>query len=119
MFKAASETSALIKRSPHSSDMKDCPFYNRFGASMYEYYEENQRKGTRFAAAMRSWSQCESYLFSIPIHQTRDCSNLRDTVDRQVAELRDGYSWESLKNGKVVDLGGGTGHISIALARVC
>ena len=118
MFKAASETSALIKRAPHSSDMVDSPFYTRFGTSMYEYYEENQKKGTRFAAAMRSWSQCQSYLLCLAFLSFRDSSNLHNTVDRQVTELRDGYPWESLTNGKVVDIGGGTGHISLALARV-
>ena len=39
-------------------------------------------------------------------------------VDRQLSELRDAFPWESLKNGKVVDIGGGSGHISIALAQV-
>lgn len=70
MFKAASETAALIKRSPHESNMIDSPFYTRFGASMYEYYEENPRKGTRFATAMSSWSQCESYFLSDIAHTT-------------------------------------------------
>lgn len=45
-------------------------------------------------------------------------SNTYHAVDRQIVELRDGYPWQSLKNGKVVDIGGGTGHISIGLARV-
>lgn len=39
-------------------------------------------------------------------------------VDRQVAELRDSYPWAGLKDGTVVDIGGGSGHISIALAKV-
>ncbi|KAL9105191.1 MAG: hypothetical protein Q9187_008773, partial [Circinaria calcarea] len=95
MFKAASETSTVIERSPYTSDTTHSPFHTRFGVPMYEYYEQNPQKGARFAQAMRGWSQ----------------------LDRQVAELRDGYSWESLKNGKVVDIGGGTGHVSIALAR--
>lgn len=46
-------------------------------------------------------------------------SNLYHAVDRQISELRDGYPWQSLKNGKVVDIGGGTGHISMGVARVC
>lgn len=39
-------------------------------------------------------------------------------VDRQLSELNDAFPWESLKNGKVVDIEGGSGHISIAIARV-
>jgi methylase of polypeptide subunit release factors len=39
-------------------------------------------------------------------------------VDRQISELRDTFPWELLGNGKVVDIGGGSGHISIELARV-
>lgn len=38
-------------------------------------------------------------------------------MDRHLNELRDCFPWGSLK-GKVVDVGGGSGHISIALARV-
>lgn len=33
-------------------------------------------------------------------------------------ELHNGYPWESLEGGTVVDIGGGNGHISIGLARV-
>ncbi len=39
-------------------------------------------------------------------------------VDRQISELRDGFAWESLNKGTVVDAGGGSGHVSISLARV-
>jgi tRNA A58 N-methylase Trm61 len=38
-------------------------------------------------------------------------------VDRQIAELRDCFPWGDI-NGTVVDVGGGSGHISMALARV-
>jgi methylase of polypeptide subunit release factors len=38
-------------------------------------------------------------------------------VDRHIDELRDSYDWEKLQ-GTVVDVGGGSGHISIALAQV-
>jgi len=40
-----------------------------------------------------------------------------ETVDRHIDELRDSYDWAKLQ-GTVVDVGGGSGHISIALARV-
>ncbi|KAF4760357.1 hypothetical protein HAV15_007616 [Penicillium sp. str.  len=37
-------------------------------------------------------------------------------VDRRIGELRDGYGWDQWK-GTVVDVGGGSGHISISLAQ--
>jgi hypothetical protein len=33
--------------------------------------------------------------------------------------MRDNYDWASLQNSKIVDVGGGNGHVSIDLARVC
>ena len=40
-----------------------------------------------------------------------------DEVVNNVVELRDNYPWAEL-NGTVVDIGGGSGHVSIELARV-
>lgn len=40
-----------------------------------------------------------------------------DKVVNNVVELRDNYPWAQLK-GTVVDIGGGSGHISIEMARV-
>ena len=44
--------------------------------------------------------------------------NYCDVVDGQVTKLHSSFPWASLKAGKVVDIGGGSGHISIGLARV-
>lgn len=38
-------------------------------------------------------------------------------VTNNVVELRDNYPWAKLK-GTVVDIGGGSGHVSIELAKV-
>ncbi len=48
MLKAASETSALLRSAPYTSDSVNSAFHERFGVSMYEYYEKNPAKGTRF-----------------------------------------------------------------------
>lgn len=40
------------------------------------------------------------------------------SVDNSVNVLRNGFDWASLQNKKVVDVGGGNGHISIDLAKV-
>lgn len=37
----------------------------------------------------------------------------------QTSKLRNGYLWTSLGEAKVVDIGGGSGHVSLALAQVC
>jgi len=39
------------------------------------------------------------------------------TVDRQVLSLVEGYPWQNI-SGKLVDVGGGSGHVSMTLARV-
>ncbi|KAI0838319.1 O-methyltransferase-domain-containing protein [Hypoxylon sp. FL0890] len=95
MLRAASEASASISRFPFASGALHSAFHQRFGTTMYQYYEERPEKARRFAQAMSSWSQ----------------------INRQVDELQTGFPWESLKDGKVVDIGGGSGHISIGLAR--
>lgn len=40
------------------------------------------------------------------------------SVERGMSDLVDSFPWASLKDGKVVDIGGGSGHISIFLAKV-
>lgn len=47
-----------------------------------------------------------------------DNANDIPEVNGQIAKLHRRFSWASLKDGKVVDIGGGSGHISIGLARV-
>ncbi|KAF2013466.1 S-adenosyl-L-methionine-dependent methyltransferase [Aaosphaeria arxii CBS 175.79] len=95
MLKAASEAANAISGSPYRSDASHSAFHKRFGATMYEYYEQRPDKARRFAQAMSSWSQYE----------------------RQFSELRSGFAWAGLNEGKVVDIGGGNGHVSVALAR--
>ncbi|KAI0408574.1 O-methyltransferase-domain-containing protein [Xylaria palmicola] len=95
MLRAASELSAVVARSPFASDASHSAFHERFGVSMYQYYEQRPDKARRFAQAMSSWS----------------------TLDRSSEVLHASFPWASLGDGKVVDIGGGNGHISFGLAR--
>ncbi|KAL9104580.1 MAG: hypothetical protein Q9163_000502 [Psora crenata] len=94
MFKASSETSDAIRKSPWGATIDDSPFNFRFGLPTYQFYAKHPKKAARFAKAMAGLSQ----------------------LDRQSSELRDEYPWERL-TGKVIDVGGGSGHISISLAK--
>jgi len=93
-FKAATACSDCIKASPNDSDSTHSPFNTYFGVPMFLYYERNPQFAARFAKAMAGVTR----------------------VDRQIAELRDCFPWGDI-NGTVVDVGGGSGHISMALAR--
>ncbi|KAH9905662.1 putative O-methyltransferase [Xylariomycetidae sp. FL2044] len=95
MFKASSQLSAAISRSPNASDANRSAFQHCFGMPIYQYYEQDPERGKRFSQAMSSWSK----------------------VNEKRAELRDSFPWGSLGDGKVVDVGGGSGHISMNLAR--
>ncbi|KAK4462846.1 O-methyltransferase-domain-containing protein [Cladorrhinum samala] len=96
MIKATSETSTMITSSPLAADHQNhSAFHQRFGIPLYLYLEQHPYKAKRFAQAMSSWSQ----------------------IDRQITDLSNSYTWGSLGKGTVVDVGGGSGHISIALAR--
>ncbi|KAH9904187.1 S-adenosyl-L-methionine-dependent methyltransferase [Xylariomycetidae sp. FL2044] len=94
MWKGATVTSDTLKSWPHVSDSTHCPFYRAHGATLFEYYERNPSHASRYAQALRGVT----------------------SVDRQFCELRDKFDWNRLE-GTVVDIGGGTGHVSVALAR--
>ncbi|KAI0483731.1 putative O-methyltransferase [Xylaria cf. heliscus] len=94
MFEAASMTASQIQKSPFTSNAADSAFNLRFGTSPYKWYAENPERGARFASAMAGLVQ----------------------MNRDTTELRDRFPWAQLGNKKVVDVGGGSGHISIYLA---
>ncbi|KAK4221364.1 O-methyltransferase-domain-containing protein [Podospora fimiseda] len=91
------QTSTMITSSPFAADHeRHSAFHQRFRISLYAYLEQNPDKAKQFGQAMSSWSQ----------------------IDRQITYLSNSYPWASLGKGHVVDVGGGSGHISIALAHI-
>ncbi|KAL7755589.1 hypothetical protein ACKLNR_014687 [Fusarium oxysporum f. sp. zingiberi] len=94
MLKAAVETGTSLKATPYESDKTHCPFTARHGVSIFEYYAKHTDKALRFAKAMAAYRRMEN----------------------STVELRDNFPWQRLE-GTVVDIGGGSGHISMALAR--
>lgn len=94
MLKAAVETGTSLKATPQESDKTHCPFTSRHGVSIFEYYAKHTDKALRFAKAMAAYRRMEN----------------------STVELRDNFPWQRLE-GTVVDIGGGSGHISMALAR--
>ncbi|KAL7625746.1 hypothetical protein AAE478_004969 [Parahypoxylon ruwenzoriense] len=94
MFEASSLTATSIQKAPYISDAAHSAFTTRFGTSPYQWYAANPERGARFASAMAGLVQ----------------------MNRDTTELRDRFPWASLGNKTVVDVGGGSGHISIYLA---
>ncbi|KAI0402315.1 S-adenosyl-L-methionine-dependent methyltransferase [Xylaria palmicola] len=95
MFKAASECSVSLKNAPFEANSTRCPFHTRHGVPIFEYYAQHPEKARRFAKAMAGLTR----------------------MDHHIDELRDHFDWGPIK-GSVVDVGGGSGHISMSLARI-
>ncbi|KAL8982616.1 MAG: hypothetical protein Q9205_002924 [Flavoplaca limonia] len=94
MLKASAEASVALKAHPMESDSVHCPFFTRFGVPIFDYYKKYPENSGRFAQAMAGWRK----------------------MTNNVVELRDNYPWADLK-GTVVDIGGGSGHVSMELAK--
>ncbi|KAF1949994.1 sterigmatocystin 8-O-methyltransferase precursor [Byssothecium circinans] len=94
-FMAASETAASIRESPQSTSRSNNPFVSRHGVELFQFYQQDRKRAGRFASAMAGIGKME----------------------RQFEDLRDSYGWDKINGGKVIDVGGGNGHMSIALAR--
>ncbi|KAM3427269.1 hypothetical protein NHJ13734_009047 [Beauveria thailandica] len=94
MFKASVATADSLRSSPMLSDSLHSPFYTYHHVPMFGYYKKNPVHAVRFAKAMTGVAK----------------------LDRHINELRDCFDWGSLKS-TVVDVGGGNGSTSIALAQ--
>ncbi|ETS86664.1 hypothetical protein PFICI_00492 [Pestalotiopsis fici W106-1] len=95
LLKAAAYSAASLKADPFEADSNHCPFKYQHGLPIFEWYAANPSNAGRFARAMAGATR----------------------MDRHINELRDCFDWGSLK-GTVVDCGGGSGHISMTLARL-
>ncbi|GIK07514.1 hypothetical protein Aspvir_003180 [Aspergillus viridinutans] len=95
MYQAASSTADAIRKNPRTQDVNTSPFATRFGVSIYDFYTKYKSKADRFGRGMMGASSLE---------------------DEGLISLRDCYNWAALAGGKIVDVGGGMGHVSIFLA---
>lgn len=71
MLKASANTSDAIKKVPFEADSVHCPFYDRFGIPIFNYYKEHPEYSARFAKAMQGWRK-RKYLNILNI-TTHDC----------------------------------------------
>jgi hypothetical protein len=90
MFQASSDLASSIKNGATT------PFEQRHGAPIYDFYKGNLEMGARFTSAMSGISK----------------------LDRQTRELKEQFAWTDLGESTVVDIGGGSGHVSMELAQV-
>ncbi|KAJ5096377.1 S-adenosyl-L-methionine-dependent methyltransferase [Penicillium alfredii] len=94
MFKAASATADSVKASPLEYNSVLTPFSTRHGLQIFNFYENDASRSVRFAKAMAGWAK----------------------LNLNINALKEAFPWKDLK-GTVVDVGGGSGKVSITLAR--
>lgn len=121
-----------IKKTPLTSDKQNCALTLRFNDTLYEYYKKNPARGTRFARAMAGYikskqahqgimfQSCCIYMLIIFYSLHYVSLNWANSclVNRDVATLADNFPWQQLSKKTVVDVGGGSGHTSMYLAKV-
>ncbi|CAE7213066.1 hypothetical protein P3342_012482 [Pyrenophora teres f. teres] len=94
-FKAAAETSESIRQSPTVTDGQRNAFVTRHGKSLFEFYKQDPKRSARFASAMAGVSRLE----------------------RHFENLKESFPWDQISGRKVIDVGGGSGHMSVSLAK--
>ncbi|KAF1950440.1 S-adenosyl-L-methionine-dependent methyltransferase [Byssothecium circinans] len=90
MFQASADLPSSIRNGATT------PFEQRHGAPIFDFYKENLKMGARFTSAMSGIAK----------------------LDRQTRELKEQFAWSDLGEATVVDIGGGSGHVSMELARL-
>ncbi|KAH9896155.1 S-adenosyl-L-methionine-dependent methyltransferase [Xylariomycetidae sp. FL2044] len=95
MLRATAESGPSLKANPHQSDVTHCPFHTKYGMPLWDYYQKNPDKARRFGKGMAGLTK----------------------MDHDIEILSGSLDWNALK-GTVVDVGGGSGHLSIKMARL-
>lgn len=90
MFQASADLPSSIRNGAAT------PFEQRHGTSIYDFYKQNASMGARFTSAMSGIAK----------------------LDRQTRELKEEFAWSKLNEATVIDIGGGSGHVSMELAQV-
>lgn len=121
MLKAASATADNVKASPLKYDSALTPFTTRHGIPIFNFYEKDTQRSIRFAKAMAGWSKC-MFTYSPFWHLFGSlgflaCLSDSSKVNLNINALKEAFPWNELK-GTVVDVGGGSGKVSITLAQV-
>ncbi|KAL2256311.1 hypothetical protein VTK26DRAFT_1859 [Humicola hyalothermophila] len=97
LFKTASGAADALQAWPHGADSEHMPFRMRHGLPVFEFYQQNPERAHRFARGMRGATKAWQYI-------------------REITEMTAWFPWGRLQ-GTVVDVGGGSGYSSIALAK--
>ncbi|KAI9709674.1 MAG: hypothetical protein M1828_002373 [Chrysothrix sp. TS-e1954] len=94
MHKASVEISDYLREKPHCSTSNESPFKFKWGRPLYEYYDAHPKEGARFAKAMQGIQR----------------------FDRPAVLLAQWIRETGLTHGKMIDVGGGNGHVCLNLA---
>lgn len=94
MLKAASATADNVRASPLAYDSALTPFATRHDVPIFDFYAKDGTRSIRFAKAMAGWAK----------------------LNLNLNALQESFPWGKLK-GTVVDVGGGSGKVSLTLAK--
>ena len=112
-------------KNPQEQRSNECPFTYKYGMPMYGYLKQTTELGARFAMAMKGVSVIDKPI-AMPEKWLRDFGDTGlgfpelNTNDNAVAgQLSAGGGAEAGKAEKklLIDVGGGSGHVSISLAK--
>lgn len=88
----------MIEKFPNSPEPQDTAFHLVFGDTFFDHKEKNPENMLKFGQFVSGFS----------------VGNMADSADA----IAEAYPWDSLPSGSlVVDIGGGIGHISAAIAK--